>query len=361
MIKILHVIGTLRIGGAENIAMNFFRYADRTKMCMDYLVYDFCESEYTEEIERLGGKVIRINGVNAINARKKIGDFLKNNYYDVVHSHLMFHNGIIMKCAYEANVPIRVSHAHSTNSGRNACSLFYHIVMRNWIKKYSTKYIACGGKAGNYLFGKEFFEKKGFILNNRIELEKYRYSLEDYRALRKRFLWKDSDNIFLMVGHLESVKNHKFSLEIVKEYINRYGNIKLIILGEGLLRRNITNRIRKMNLEKNVFLLGDVKNVNEYMKAADGLLMPSLYEGFPLTLIEAQASGLPCIVSDRISDKVKVTNLVNQLSIDNGVDKWVKAISLLKEPRIDMFEILKKKGFHTKEMRSDIEKLYLEV
>lgn len=329
--RVLHVIGTLQIGGAENVAVGFLRYADRTKIQMDYLVYDQNESDFTKEVRELGGRVIRVDGMNDIKSNRLhiLEKVIKDNGpYDVVHSHLMFHNGLVMKAAARCKVPVRISHAHSTQIGKKKGMIvsLYCSLMRSLILKNATKLVACGFKAGETLYGKEKNDKI-VIANNRIDAKKFEYSLVKNKMYRKKLNIEVDKKIIVMVGHIISLKNHFYALSIMEELVKKRDDYQLIIIGEGELRNQIEEKVKKDGLEEYVRFTGAVSNVDEYMIASDYLIMPSWYEGFPVTLVEAQASGLQCIVSENISKEVNITGNVLFESInDEAISKWIEAL-----------------------------------
>ena len=198
-IRVLQVIGSLHIGGAENVAANLYRYIDRNKYEFHYVVYTEEEGEYEKEIVELGGKVIHIHGPagDRYNFCKRIERIIEENGpYEIVHSHMMLHNGIILSIAKKKGVKIRISHSHSTkNTIRNniamkVMDIGYTLYQRYLIRKSATHWWACGEAAGAFLYGKEFFEKKGLVIHNGIDIEKYNprnyYTEEEYKVLVSR-------------------------------------------------------------------------------------------------------------------------------------------------------------------------------
>lgn len=360
MIKILQVIGTLKIGGAENVAVNLFRYIDRTKYQMDYLVYDEEDSPYVTEVEQMGGKVIRVCDLfgNRLTIEKKLYTiFLENGPYHAIHSHLMFHNGLVLSAANKANIPIRISHAHTNNDGKH--SIFansYRKIMRYKILKNATKLVACSENAGKYLYNEKICNNVA-ILNNRIDSLKFRYSHEKHHHYKSLF-FQDDFNI-IIVGHLIKLKNHKFILETFDALLKIDNRYSLTILGDGEMMSELENITNEMNCRNKVFFTGNVLNVNEYMLAADLLVMPSIYEGLPVTLIEAQASGLRCIVSDGVDKNADITGLIKFLPIDQGVNEWVHEILDSKYyKRKDTFNIIKEQHYDISDFGIWLTELY---
>lgn len=362
-IRVLHVIGTLHIGGAENVAMNCLRCIDRDKYHIDFLVYDNEKSPYTEEVAELGGKVIRKNVLhNRFLIQRSLIEVMKSSGpYDIVHSHLMFHNGYVMQVAKRCHIKKRISMAHSTSDGRSKNSiiaLIYRIYMRKLIKENSTRYLACGQKSGEYLYGKKFFDKNGEIIRNRIDAKKYEYSKKKQDLYRKKIGIED-EIVFLIVGHLIPLKNHIFAFHVFREMKKEIPNLRFIVLGDGERKNELQYWVEEHDLKEDIIFYGNVKNVNEYMIAADFLFMPSLYEGLPVTLIEAQSAGLMCFVSDHITKEVKLTNLIHFLSIDQGTDIWVKTVKqFLDYTRENKIKAIINQHYDLSDLKMELDRLY---
>ncbi|MTM92156.1 glycosyltransferase, partial [Turicibacter sanguinis] len=351
-IKVLHIIGSLKIGGAENIAMNFSRFINREKFQIDYLVFGEEIGEYEEEAKKLGCRVLRLAGPNEgyLNFYKNLKKILKVEKYDVVHSHTLLNNGIIMKAAHSARIRVRISHSHSTNSGRKEEGIYklYKTIMFNCIKKYSTHYLACGLEAGNFLFGKVLFEKEGILINNGIPIEEYIFSTEKRKSIRSQLKIED-ELIIGHIGRMAPVKNHLFLIKIFAELNKIESNSKLLIIGDGEIKTEIVQRVKEMNLQDKVIFLGIRRDISNLLQAMDVFVFPSLYEGFPLTLLEAQASSLQCLVADTISSEVKLTNSLTFASLCDSEIIWAKKIlSKMNNNRVDNSQILIEKGFDIK-------------
>jgi glycosyltransferase involved in cell wall biosynthesis len=366
MIKVLQVIGSLRIGGAETVAMNLYRYIDREKFEFHYLVYGDSVGDYEGEVESLGGKVIHMKPSRNLLTYTKALESVLYNYgpYDVIHSHLMFHNGIVLNVAKKNNIAIRVSHAHSTKDGVQAKGALkrllrttYVRIMRNYILKNANVFIACGYEAGCYLYGKEFYEKKGVLIKNGIDLDKYIYKPDIRKSIQCKYSL-EGKRIYACIGHFEVEKNHKFLIEVFKDIIKVDSKAYLVLLGEGTLKEEIYKLCVNSGINNNVLFTGNVDNVNEWLQAIDFILMPSLFEGFPVTLVEAQAAGVKCFVADNISQETNITGQVQFLPLEKR-EEWIKIASLPENyRRPDNREALKKGGFSVKESMKKIEQIY---
>lgn len=361
-IKILQVIGSLHIGGAENIAMNFSRYIDKNRFQCDYLVFSEDRGEYEDEAISLGSKVIHIDSPNKgyANYYKNLKRILNDGKYDVVHTHMLWNNGLTLKAAYDSGIKIRLSHSHSTNSGRkeNLTYKIYVYFMKKFIRKYTTILIACGNDAGEYLYGKKLFKEKGIVINNGINIKNYIYSNKKREIVRQNFGLKDA----LVVGHvgrLTAVKNHDFLLDIFKHLHMLNQNSVLLIVGDGELRPSIENKIKELGLEERVIITGMRSDVADLLQAMDIFVMPSHFEGLPVTLIEAQASGLPSIVSDKVTSKVKVTDLITFMSLEETEEKWGrKILECIRAERDDKLQEMVAKGFDVYATIEQLEHIY---
>ena len=250
-IKVLHVVGQLRIGGAETVAMNIYRYIDRSKYELHYLVYSDYKGDYEEEVEKLGGQVIHVKYMQGMTI-KRYKDLLvkvnrENGPYKIIHAHMMFHNGMVLEAARQAEIPVRISHAHSTDDGGNKKYFFQRIIRflycsisRKYINRSATKLISCGQKAGEFLYGKKEFHKRGILIKNGIDFDTFKYNEEIRRYMRKKYCL-DNFTVFGCIGHLEDVKNQEYLIKLISKY--KEDNTKLIFLGDGELRETLQEQV----------------------------------------------------------------------------------------------------------------------
>lgn len=361
-IRILHVIGTLKVGGAENVAMNFLRYIDRNKFQCDYLVFGEEIGEYEKEAIKLGANIIHIDDPKYgykryIKNLKKI--FMKEKY-DVVHAHLMFNNGIILKAAYDTGIKKRISHSHSTSSGKNEGIIYkiYSSNMRRMILKYATDIVGCGTDAGRYLYGKDIFDSSGVIINNGIDINKYKYD-ENIQNKIKKELGLTNNLVIGHVGRFVDTKNHEFLIDIFYEISKIREDVRLLLIGDGELRKEVESKIKRLKIEDKVIMMGVRMDIEIVQQAIDVFVFPSKYEGFPVTIVEAQAASIPCIVSDSVTDKVKITDLVEFLSLEDSIENWSKKImNKMMSKKIDKSNEMIKSGFDIKTLIKKMESIY---
>ncbi len=328
--KILHVIATLNHGGAENVAVNFFRLVNKEKYTCDYLIYVNDKRDYEDEIKKLGGNVYCITNphTNYCKWKKEFKEILKTKGpYDIVHSHNLFHSGDVLKLSKRMGVKMRIAHSHTTSSSLSLPIIkkIYDSIKRNEIKRYATDIVACGKEAGDYLFGRKLFQEKGIIINNDIDLNKFGFNNDIRKKIRKE-LNIENNFVLLNVGRLLPVKNQIFLIELMRYIKCKNNHIKLIIIGDGPMKDELDNKIKEYSLEDNIVLLGNRSDVNRILNAADMFIMPSLFEGLPLAIIEAQGNGLHVLASNTISRECDITGLVNFFSLDDSIETWTNAV-----------------------------------
>jgi len=345
----------MNYGGLENFIMNIYRNIDRNKIQFDFLVNKNEKGKFHDEIHNLGGRIFTIDHftpLNYFNYVKKLDNFFKIHNYKVVHSHINSNSAIILKVAKNNNIPVRISHSHIDREGGN-----YKIVkkiLRKYVNKYSTIKFACGKEAGAWLFKKDFK-----IINNAIDSKKFEYNLDDYIKIRKNLNISDDEKAFIHVGRFNSQKNHKFLLEIFKELNKSHNNFKLFLVGDGELREEILKKVKIDNI-KNIIYLGLRSDINNLLKGMDYFIMPSLYEGLPVSIIEAQAAGLRVFASNTISKDVNITNNVKFFDITDLRNCVNVIISNLEYTRINTREIIIKNGYDINNLSDYLSKIYLE-
>ena len=286
MKRILHIIGKMDRAGAETMLMNLYRHIDRSKIQFDFITFTTDKGDYDDEIIAMGGKVIPILAKNSIGRFFKLQQFLKANpEYEIIHSHVLLNNAFHLMAAKSAGINHRISHSHNTSNGTNSkLKKLYEIWAKKTIQKLATYRIACGIEAAQYLYGTA---DDVLILKNAIDLKNYMDI-----AINQKSYW---DNIFphkglklIQVGRLTEVKNHEFSLKISKALKEQGFEFTFFIIGQGRLDNKIRDLINQYELSENVYLLGVREDVPELMAGADVMVMPSLYEGFPVVLVESQ-------------------------------------------------------------------------
>lgn len=317
----------MRTGGAEKITVDLIENMDRTGMDFYFLVFGNEVGNYEERVQKMEGKVIHIARPLFPYLKYKLD--LKNVWelygpFDIVHTHTLLNNGINCRIFYGFGCKRLISHSHSTNSNRknNFITQIYESLMKHMIRRYATDYLACGKEAGEYLYGKEFFKRKGTVIRNGVEFSTVSFRPETRKLLRDQMGLQNT----CVIGHvarLEKIKNHEFVLEILKELNNFFDDFLYMIVGEGPYREAIENKIKELKLEGQVLMLGNRDDVHIIQNMFDLVIYPSLYEGIPVALIEAQVNGVPCIVSENVSKEVRIREKTKFVSLGKSVSEWV--------------------------------------
>lgn len=331
MKKILIIPGGLHMGGAERVAANISAYAPEGEFEFHYLVFDGHDDVYGPEIVERGGKVITAplpaSGYGAY--VRYLMKLVRENGYSAVHSHTMFNSGINLLVAKLAGVPVRIAHSHTTKTERKVSrkQRAYEKLMQKIINATATDLLACGVEAGEWLFGKKAFSKRGIVVRNGIDTDVFSYSEKNRDNIREKYGISSNDFVIGHSGTLLKLKNQEFLIRLLPKIKEVVPNAKLMLLGRGESAE--LERLRSIasdcGVTDSVIFCGGVMNANECLSAMDVFAFPSLREGTPLALIEAQANGLPCMISDRIPDDAILTDLVRKIPLEDEKE-WLDAL-----------------------------------
>ncbi|MCI2252745.1 glycosyltransferase family 1 protein [Domibacillus sp. PGB-M46] len=361
-LRILHVVVNMNRGGAETLIMNLYRNIDRAKVQFDFLTCK--EGVFDAEIRKLGGRVHRIPYVTEVGHRGYIKElyqfFKKNPGYLIVHSHMDKMSGLVLREAKRARIPIRIAHSHNTRSEGSFVSRAYKWYVGEGINTAATHSFACSSEAAEWLFKNKY--SKAYMLRNGIETDKFQFSAELRSDTRKELGLSSKSLVIGHVGRFNHQKNHAFLLEIFADFIKIHPDARLVLVGDGVLRPKIEAKIKELRLEKKVRLLGIREDIHRLLQAFDVFVFPSFHEGLPVTLVEAQASGLPCIISDTITKEVQMEeNLVEYLPLANK-EVWITKIQDVNEkntPRNSLKDALNKKGYDIRKTVRELQHMYL--
>lgn len=367
MIRVLHVIGIMNRGGAESMIMNLYREIDRTKVQFDFVEHSNEKAIFDDEIEKLGGRIYRCPrfiGENFFSYKKWWDKFFKKEgkEYQIVHGHIGSTAAIYLKCAKKEG-KYTIAHSHSSGTDHSLHSLLYSLI------SYNTRHIAdyffgCSMVAGIDRYGRKVVENIGKfkVLPNAIDIEEYTYSLKKRMNVRNELGYSQNELIIGHVGRMTAEKNHTFILDIFRCICELKSDVRLLFVGDGKLREALKQKTIDLGLEQNVCFTGVRSDVNCLMQAMDVFVFPSIFEGLPVTMVEAQASGLPCVISNKVPNECIITEgLVTIKSLEDSPKEWAKHIlSRVNVPRIDTSNEVRKHGFDIKETSKWLEKFYLE-
>lgn len=358
-LRVLHFQGRMGRGGAETFLMNTYRNLDRKKVQFDFLIYREFKNvkPYHEEIKNLGGRIFYVTNPkkNIFKYIKEVKHLLKKESFDIVHSQVFFGGGLNLWLAFRSGIKKRIVHSHATSHEQSQSIMFMTArkILDRLMFKYATDYLACSYEAGTALYG----ENHPFIfVPNGIDLEKYHSVPKLKSEIKEQLSINESAFVVGNIGRFELQKNHKFLIDIFKKVIQIKPNSHLLLIGEGSLENEIKTKVKEYNLEHNISFLGVREDIPEVLKAIDVFLMPSLYEGLPISAVEAQAAGNKLVLADTISKETKLTENVQFLSLDNSADYWAKCI--VSEPFINR-PLKALEDYDMKNTANIMEKIYL--
>ena len=364
-IRVAHIIGKWLGGGVEAVVMNYYRHIDRSKIQFDFL----CDEDSTnipyEEIEKLGGRVILIPPYQKVfKYQKELIRIFKENNYKIVHSHINTLSVFPLRAAKKAGVKVRIAHSHSTTNKKEWKKNLLKQVLRPFSKVYATNYMCCSELAGRWQFGnKTYDDGKVNLLNNAIDLDKFNYNESLRKKKRKELNIKDDTLVIGHIGRFVAQKNHDYLIDIFNEVLKKNNNSILLLVGQGPLMEEIKNKVKELKLNDSVRFLGQRNDVNELYQAFDVFCLPSLYEGLPVVGVEAQASGLLCILSNAMTKETKVLDITKFMSLNNTPREWADSIldDVKRYKRIDTSKEMTSKNFNIKEEAKKLEKYYLNL
>ncbi len=361
MKSVLEIIGKLYIGGAEKVARDIGYYADPQKYQVDYVVFEDIVGAYEPELLEKGCRIFHLappaSGYRAYMAALK--KLIRENRYDVIHCHTMFSSGWPMLAGKLWGVPVRITHSHSIRGfeKRGLLKTIYEKTMRCVILACSTHCVGCGQKAGKWLFGDKAYADRGITILNGIDTTRFAFR-EEYRQDIRKSLNLEDAFIIGHVGHLAQVKNQRFLIDLMPEILKEKENAVLLLLGDGADKQMLLDRAAELGLSDKVILTGNVPDVHRYLSAMDVFAFPSLYEGTPLSVVEVQANGLPCVLSDQVPKDVYLTDLVTPLPLEQK-NAWLETICNTQRKQPEKYgPILGKSEFNRDVMLKKIYALY---
>lgn len=352
MIRVLHVIGAMDRGGAETMVMNLYRAVDKSRMQFDFLVHEERECDYDQEILDLGGRIYRVprfTGANLIAYKKDCRRlFAEHPEHRIVHGHIGSSAAIYLKEAKRAG-RVAIAHSHAQNYLPGVEGLVFDLIAHP-TRNIADWFFACSKEAGIDRFGEKVVEGDRFaILDNGIDVELYRCDEEGHRAAKER-LGLAGKPVFGHVGRLSLEKNHEFLFEVFSLLKERIPDAILLLIGRGPLEQELRERADAMGIGDSVKFLGVRDDVPALLKAMDVFVFPSVKEGLAMAAVEAQAAGLPCIVSTGVPEHAVVSDRVRHLPLEDGAASWAQNaweayVDAKVKPRADCVEQVRAGGF----------------
>ncbi|MGX7025492.1 glycosyltransferase family 1 protein [Vagococcus hydrophili] len=364
-LRVMQIGMTPNQGGLESYIMSMYRSMDREKIQFDFFSFKDEKIAYQAEIENLGGKVYDVGYKrrNILNHYLRFPFFFFKNHpeIDVVHFHKTSLIDIeYIMLSYFSKVPVRIIHSHSSGNMFSSGKLVKNI--EKWNKKKINKFVtdkfACSELAGEWLFN----DKNYKVVKNAIKLEKFRFNKNKRVELRNKFKLDDKCLVIGHIGYFTPVKNHEFILEMFKSLLKENENSCLILIGDGILKKNIEDLAIDLDIQNKIKFLGVTDDVSSLLSMMDVFILPSKFEGLPISAVEAQCSGLPTLLSDKITKEVKLTERCQFLSL-NDINLWVTTIKKYRENTIDresVFYKLKEQGFDIDDEAKKMANFYVE-
>lgn len=344
-IRILQIVTQMERGGIETMLMNYYRQMDREQVQFDFLVHRLERKFYDDEIETLGGRIYRMPRLNPFNPgyyRALSRFFSQHPEYRVVHAHLDCLSAIPLGVAKRCGVRVRIAHSHNTNEIHN---IKYPIkrICKKFIPFTATRLFAASELAGRWMFGRRKFT----LLHNAVDTMRYRWNPQVREEVRRELGIAEDRLVVGLVGRFMPQKNHAFLLEVMANLVKKHPDALLLLVGTGELEKELKVKVERMGLHRNVLFTGSRSDVERVLQAMDVFVMTSLFEGFPVVLVEAQAAGLPCVISANItSESLLVPGRVIRLKLEDPVEEWSESILRVADyPRYDTRRDMIKSGY----------------
>ncbi|WP_028973499.1 glycosyltransferase family 1 protein [Spirochaeta cellobiosiphila] len=363
-IRILHVLGRLDRGGAETLIMNIYRNINRDLIQFDFIVHTEDNCEYTSEINSLGGRIYSIQkyrGINHFEYKKAWTSFLeKHSEYRIIHGHIRSTASIYLKIAKKLGCAT-IAHSHNTSSGSGLNAIVKNVLQLP-IRFFADYLFACSIDAGKWLFGNKAIKENRFkVITNGIELKKYSFN-PIIREKKRNELGISTQYVIGHIGRFHPQKNHFFLLKLMFELLKKSKDISMVLVGDGQTRQEIEKISQRMGMKDNIIFAGVRSDIPELLQSFDLFILPSLFEGLGIVAIEAQASGLPCLVSEGIPNEAFVTNNIAKLSLKDPIKLWINWIlSHLEYYREDKIDVIDGKGYNIIETASYLQNFYLQL
>ena len=366
MLRVLHSVSNMARAGIETTLMNYYREIDRSQIQFDFLANKPVPGEYDEEIRSMGGRVFVSPGLNPLHYpqyKRFMAELLHSNpEIGILHAHNEAMGYYALQSAKDAGLPVRIAHAHSTRIIRDY-KYPLKLVCKQLIPGAATDYWGCGRDAGIYYFGEKRWQASGFVLRNAIDVSRFAFRQEIRDRLRQLH---GLENCFVIghVGRFNVAKNHSRLLDIFAEITKAVPEARLALIGTGELDCSVKEKARDMGIQDKVLFLGQIPDVSEWYQAMDCFVLPSLFEGLPVVGIEAQAAGLPCFFSDRVTDEALLSPGARRISLRAEDAEWAGEIMAARRSeteRIQGTDIVRRAGYDIHEEARKLQEIYLEM
>lgn len=349
-LRILHIVEKIeRNNGVTAVVLNYFRHINHKAVMFDFITHGSGEQELENEILEGGGKIYVFPDLKIQNIKKcksQIRTLLnQKNKYSIIHCHIPNMAFMYLKVAKEKNIPIRIIHSHNSQGSDKISKTIRNNVLHKIGISYANHFMTCSHLAARYLFGKQ--SQKAFLLHNAVDLKKYSYN-KDIREKTRQELGLRGKIVIGHVGRFCKQKNHIFMLGFFQKLVKRNNNYRLLLIGSGELDEVIKETSKKMGIINYIIFAGVQTDIPKYLMAMDCFVLPSLFEGLPVSGVEAQVSGLTSFFSNKITGETKISPNASFLNLDKQVwadkiDKYVKNSEINK---IDNYKEITDQGYN---------------
>ena len=357
-------------GGIETMIMNLYRHMDRRKVQFDFLAHYGCEAAYNDEIRALGGRIYEMPALKddthvyywrLFSYIKALHRFFREHpEYKVIHGHMTNTAAIYMPIAKRYGVACAIAHSHSTRSKAGHVGLVTDILQR-FITRSATDYFACSEAAKRWFYPERLIhEGKVQVLANAVDAQRFRFRADKRKAMREALNLGDHLAI-ICVARFRPEKNQTFLIDVLREMLKVRRDVVFVFAGEGPCEENVKAKAKEQGVEKHTRFLGMRADIPDVLCAVDAFVLPSFWEGLPVTVIEAQASGLHCVVSDTLTEEMNALGMVAYMSVHAPISEWVHAlIAAASQPRKDTYEDIAASGYDIHTTAPWLQKYYLE-
>lgn len=369
-IRVLQIVGRMDRGGIETMIMNIYRNIDREKVQFDFLAHYGKEAEFNNEIRSLGGRIYEMPAIRSetkiyywkifeyIKALDKF--FEEHKEYKIIHCHMTNTASIYMPIAKKHGITCIVSHSHNTKGKAGLLGVVTDFLQKP-IYKYATDMFACSEAAKNWFYPKELIAGgKVKVIANAVDADRFRFNPEKRAEMRAK-LGLNNKKAIVCVARFRPEKNQTFLVDVMQEILKTRKDIMIIFVGDGPCEDECKKKAEEIGVADNTLFLGMCRDVPDILQAADAFTLASFWEGLPVTGIEAQASGLNCIIADGITPEINAIGMVEFLSLEEPISKWAeKLIEAAEKPRRDTYDSIKESGYDIHTTTPWLQSFYLE-
>lgn len=369
-IRVLMIMDNLSIDtGVASIVINIYKKIYKKQIKIDFLVCKKTNVSYEKLVLNNGSNIFYCGNPLSLktffSSIKNIKMFFKNNSseYDIVHLHSPTLALFTLKYAKKYGIKNRIVHSHSTMMSLNRIKTLISNYLISKIPKYANYFWSCSTEAANFLYGENFCKNNHIeLIKNAVDEKKFGYNEEIVRKYKKQYKIDDNKIVISHISNFSPIKNHSFIVEVIRELINENKNFYFFFIGDGPTKVKVEKQLKKFGIYENCIFTGRIKNVEDYLMISDVVILPSIREGLPVSIVEAQAAGLPCIVSESITKEVDTGSV---LFLPLQVEKWVKSLKETKKLTLEERFTNKRKfnnsSFNLDKESKKIEKIYLRM